>query len=138
MQQIKRGHQNIDRYNSLNDKQKEESLYELSFFEAIVSKRPEYLDALQCLAEIYTRLGYYEAGLTIDKRICAIIPQDSIAVYNLACSLALTGNNDEALNNLEKAIDLGYDNIKHIENDSDLKSLYNDPRFKELIENKTT
>lgn len=53
--------------------------------------------------------------------------------YNLACSLALLGRTDEALDNLSAAIDRGWGDVEHTEDDADFKSLRDLPRYKELI-----
>ena len=44
----------------------------------------------------------------------------SVVHYNLACSYSLLGSVNKALKSLGKAIDLGYNDISHLENDSDL------------------
>jgi len=44
-------------------------------------------------------------------------------MYNLACAESLLGNIPEAISCLEKAIDLGYSNISHMLNDSDLDNI---------------
>lgn len=54
-------------------------------------------------------------------------------VYNEACCLALAGQTDAALDALGRAIALGYDSADHATDDSDLESLHNAGRFKDLI-----
>jgi hypothetical protein len=64
-----------------------------------------------------------------------LLPDDPTWRYNLACSLAYFPKRaDEALNELEKAIDLGFRDAHQIANDPDLKRLSKKPRYKELIE----
>ncbi|MCI0663833.1 MAG: hypothetical protein L0220_22455 [Acidobacteria bacterium] len=53
--------------------------------------------------------------------------------YNLACAFALTGEKEKALDNLEKAINGGFTDRQQYENDSDLNSLRENERFKELL-----
>jgi ketosteroid isomerase-like protein len=53
--------------------------------------------------------------------------------YNLACAFALTGERDKALDNLEKAINAGFTDRRQYETDSDLDSLRETGRFKELL-----
>jgi ketosteroid isomerase-like protein len=53
--------------------------------------------------------------------------------YNLACALALTGQTEKALDNLEKAIGGGFTNRQQYETDSDLNSLRETDRFKALL-----
>ncbi|SBV91635.1 transglutaminase domain-containing protein [uncultured Dysgonomonas sp.] len=54
--------------------------------------------------------------------------------YNLACCYAMTGKETEALVSLENAIKEGYVNYAHIKKDTDLDSLRDLMKFKELLE----
>lgn len=53
--------------------------------------------------------------------------------YNLACAFALSGEKEKALDNLEKAISAGFADKQQYETDSDLNSLRETQRFKELL-----
>ena len=65
----------------------------------------------------------------------ALLPDDPTWRFNLACSLAyFAKREDEALDELEKAIDLGFRDRSQIENDTDLKRLGKLPRYKEILE----
>jgi len=44
-------------------------------------------------------------------------------MYNIACAECLLGNIPESVSCLEKAIDLGYSNVSHMLNDSDLDNI---------------
>lgn len=72
------------------------------------------------------------------ERLCRegveLLPEDPTWRYNLACSLAYLADKTESLNELEKAIELGFDDRKKIEADSDLKALAQHPRFARLLE----
>lgn len=64
-----------------------------------------------------------------------LLPDDPTWHYNLACSLAYFSNRaEEALDELEQAVDLGFRDREMIEKDTDLKRLSALPRFKELLE----
>ena len=64
-----------------------------------------------------------------------LLPDDPTWHFNLACSLAyFPKRTEEALDELEKAIDLGFRDRKQIEDDTDLKRLSGRPRYKELLE----
>ena len=54
--------------------------------------------------------------------------QDS-ALYNLACAHAINGDTRAALDHLERAVEQGFDSEERFENDSDLNSLRDEPRF---------
>ena len=55
------------------------------------------------------------------------------ASYNIACSYALLGDKEQALKWLEKSIDMGFPDLSHVQTDTDLKTLHDDSRFKELV-----
>ena len=62
-----------------------------------------------------------------------LLPEDDLARYNLACSLARAGQADEAIDALSRAILLGYDDLAHMEADPDLESLRDHPDFQALL-----
>ena len=65
----------------------------------------------------------------------ALLPDDPTWHYNLACSLAyFPKRTGEALDELEKAIDLGFRDKDTIAADTDLKRLSGERRFEELLE----
>ena len=63
-----------------------------------------------------------------------LLPDDPTWAYNLACSLAYREKPDDALDQLEKAIDLGFRDASAIAVDSDLRRISSNRRFKELVE----
>ena len=64
-----------------------------------------------------------------------LLPDDPTWRYNLSCSLAyFPKRTTEALDELEKAIDLGFRDTSAIESDNDLKRLAKNPRFMQLVE----
>jgi len=67
----------------------------------------------------------YEKGRNIYKALLLLTPDDNLSMYNLACAESLLGNLPEAISYLGKAIDLGYSNISHMLNDSDLDNISN-------------
>jgi adenylate cyclase len=63
-------------------------------------------------------------------------PADDSPLYNVACSYALLGLNEEAISCLEKVMAQSSSGSLHkvwAEQDSDLDSLRNDPRFQALL-----
>lgn len=101
--------------------------------ERAVAVHPQHVDALKALGDAYTKAKRYVDGLAIDKRLLALLPNDPIVRYNLACSYALLNLKDLAFEALERAIDLGYDDFEHLIEDADLAGLRDDPRFDELM-----
>ena len=103
------------------------------FCEGIVDKDPKNIEALTLLGHAYTRRGDYEKGLAVDIQLVLLRPWDGVAVYNLACSYALTGETADALNALRHAFELGYRDVESILQDDDLASLHNLPEFRRMI-----
>lgn len=114
-------------------KRSDSSDFEINFFERLVEQNPKYVDALIVLAEAYTRKRLYEKGLEIDQRLSRLRPNDPVVHYNLACSFALVGKKDEAISELKRTVELGWQDFDYFKKDPDLKSLYDDPRFQSLI-----
>ena len=56
------------------------------------------------------------------------------STYNAACALARAGKKGEALDALQKAIEAGYTDARHMEGDDDLESLHGEKRFTELVD----
>ena len=106
---------------------------ELNFLEKISSRLPEDLEVLQALADLYTKTGKFEEGLTIDVKLSQQLPTDELVWYNLGCSYALTNRRDESFEALAKSIELGYCDYDWMKADTDLNSLHDDPRFESLL-----
>jgi hypothetical protein len=66
------------------------------------------------------------------RRALAADPGFTKAHYNLACVLAQSGNQKEALRALRAAVDSGFASVSALDEDSDLKPLRGDPAFEEI------
>jgi len=118
--------------NSLTRQEKRDLDIEIGFLEGLVDRDPSYLDALQLLGDNYTKRGKYGAGLRIDQRLAALRPRDPLVFYNLACSLCLSKQFDEAVAALERAIDLGYRDFRWLAGDPDLRDLRKQPVYRRI------
>ena len=107
---------------------------ELAFLESLARRCPQDVDVLKTLGDLYTRTGHYEDGLKTDLELTRLCPREPLVWYNLACSCALLDRTDEALASLERAIVLGYRDVRWIREDRDLNSLKNDRRFDVLLQ----
>ena len=105
----------------------------VDLYDRETTRHPGNLEALAELAHVLTRLGRLEEGLEVDRRLVRLAPEDPTVRYNLACSLALMGRGDQALDALACSIELGYDDPDHLAGDEDLQSLRGDERFCELL-----
>jgi tetratricopeptide (TPR) repeat protein len=104
------------------------------FLEVEVERHPANLAALGELGQIYTKTARYEKGLGIDRKLVALRPEDPTAHYNLACSLALLGETEEALDALDRSVALGYADLEHLLADGDLASLRETARFRAIAQ----
>jgi tetratricopeptide (TPR) repeat protein len=107
--------------------------FELDFFEGVLHRNPDFVDALRVHGNNLTLKGCFADGLKIDRRIVELRPHDALAHYNLACSYSLLKKVDLALRILRKAIELGYSDFRFLREDSDLDALRKDPRFRQLL-----
>jgi len=119
--------------------------FQINFYEKLIKEKPDFIEALIALGDLYTKKGLYKKGLEIDKHLSKLKPKDPIVFYNLACDYSLLNQIEEAIKTLGKAIELGYDDFKWLEKDPDLENLRKDPRylreikilFKESFEERT-
>jgi predicted Zn-dependent protease len=107
--------------------------FDVDFFERLLARKPDAIEVLRILAELVSRKGLVHRAVELDRRLVDLLPNDFLARYNLACSLARAGRPDEAIDSLSRAILLGYDDLAHMEADPDLESLRNHPDFQALL-----
>jgi len=116
-------------------KRKEKDLdFEIRFYEGILKRDPDIVDVLILLGNAYTQRGYHEKGLEVDLRLSRLRPEDPVVFYNLACSYSLLGQIGSALESLEKALALGYNDLKFLMTDPDMENVRNDARFGPLLQ----
>lgn len=96
---------------------------EAAFFEGLVQRDPDYLEALQLLGECYTKQGQWKKALKVDQRLAQLCPDAPMVRYNLACSYSLLNKLPEALVALKQAIDLGFNDFGWLSQDPDLANL---------------
>ena len=108
--------------------------FEIRFYERILERKGDFVQALIALGDLYTKKGLYEQGLAIDRRLSQLRPEDPYVFYNLACSYSLVNAIDKAASAMRFAITSGYRNFIYLENDSDLVNLRNDPEFRHYLD----
>ena len=106
---------------------------EVKFLEGVHARLPTHGAVVETLGCLYTEMGRYQDGLRADRQMVGMEPHSPIAWYNLACSLSLTGQTDDAFAALEKALALGYDDAEWMEEDEDFEPIRGDPRFARLL-----
>jgi len=83
----------------------------------------------------------FESGSRDDLEVARVLllkqyamkPSSSVSIYNLACVEALLGNSQDALGYLSKAILAGWNDVEHMEKDTDLDSLRELEEYKALV-----
>ena len=116
----------------LSSREKQELDVEISFLEGLAKRDPEYIEALQLLGDDYTKRGRFPEGLAVDEHLSRLLPEDSMVFYSLACSFSLTDRVDDSITALKKAVQLGYDDSKWMDEDPDLNKIRSDPRFEQI------
>ncbi len=111
---------------------KEDLRFEIAFFEGIIVRDPEFVEALQILGDAYTKTGQWDKGLQIDERLAKLCADNPLVFYNLACSYSLLKRVDEAFAALNQAIQLGYQDARWLTRDPDLDNLRRDNRFEKI------
>ena len=121
-------------YTALGMTEEAEAAYRraLPVIEKHVELNPDDARAFTMGAVTLSRLGEHEAGLEWAARALTIDPRDGGVCYNVACLYAVEGETDKAIDCLEDAARTGFAHQDWIENDPDLDSLRDEPRFQAL------
>lgn len=107
--------------------------FEIRFFESVLRRDPNYVNVVEILGGLYTRQGRISDGLKMDRRLVKLQPENATAHYNLACSLALSKRKSDALDELRRAVQLGYRDFDWMQQDPDLEPLKKLPEFQRLL-----
>lgn len=82
---------------------------------------------------LYHQKSYCEAIIAYKKALELAAVRRFWDAYKLACCYALLNNLDRSLMWLEQSFELGFNNMKMVQTDDDLKGLHNHPRFRSLV-----
>jgi tetratricopeptide (TPR) repeat protein len=107
--------------------------FEVELCEGILARDPCHENALRLLGHLYTARKEYKKGLEIDRRTVRLRPDDPLALYNLACSLSLLEQLDEAAEVLQRAVTLGFGPLSQVEKDPDLANLRKSPLYQKIL-----
>jgi serine/threonine protein kinase/Tfp pilus assembly protein PilF len=100
---------------------------------SFVTRHPESPRAYYLGSGIHFELGDRAEGMRWVDKALRVDPSDPGVHYNVACTLALAGESERALDHIERAMELGFAGMKWLANDPDLISIKDHPRFKEAI-----
>ncbi|HUU44235.1 MAG TPA: TlpA disulfide reductase family protein, partial [Acidobacteriota bacterium] len=77
--------------------------------------------------------GKTEEAIAMFKRQVELIPAGKWGAYNVACANGRTGQTEQALEWLTKAVESGWDDPAQLESDSDLASIREEPGFAAVL-----
>jgi adenylate cyclase len=98
-----------------------------------VTRHPESPRAYYLGSGVYFELGERAEGMRWVDKALRVDPLDPGVHYNVACTLAVAGETERALDHVERAMELGFAGMKWLSNDPDLVSIRDHPRFKKAI-----
>lgn len=110
-----------------------EGSFHRGLFETAIELEPDNLECLVGLGDIYAREESYQQSNAIDKKLIKLCPDEPRFHYNLACSHSLLGEITSGLNALEKALELGFDDLDQILRDKDLDGVRDCDEFFDLL-----
>jgi adenylate cyclase len=126
----------IQSYNALGNSEgaRDASLRALARIEAAIARRPDDTSALYHGASILGELGQRERALEWANRALSIAPDEVRGLYLLACMHALLGETESSLDYLERSLERMQPRyLTWVQNDSDLDSIREHPRYATLI-----
>ncbi|MDR2806570.1 MAG: hypothetical protein LBB11_00200 [Puniceicoccales bacterium] len=108
----------------------------IKFYESLYRRRKSDLLVIQILSNLYASSGDKRCSLKMDRRYVHLDPMNPIAYYNLACDLSMSGKTKEAIEALDTAFSLGYNDLQWLYDDVDLDPIRHHSKFKHLIESR--
>jgi tetratricopeptide (TPR) repeat protein len=78
--------------------------------------------------------GDFDRAAALLEDLMALAPRSAVDAYNLSCALARAGDEGEALEWLERAIDLGYRDGGFLASDPDLEGLRRRSAYRRLLD----
>lgn len=103
-------------------------------YRTIVRAEPKNAVAMFRLGYCLHSSGDLDGAIDVYKKTIQLGGKPAaVASYNLACGYSLQEKTDDAFAALEKAIELGFDNVDQLTKDPDLKNLRHDERFSKMI-----
>ena len=122
-------------YASLNRKQDEMRvrLGALGTLERHLKLNPHDTRAIYFAAQNLYRIGERDKAVAMEEQAMKQGVNEPVVLYNVACFYTGLGEIQRAIDLLEEAVAQGWGDRAWMENDSDLLSLHDEPRFRALL-----
>ncbi len=91
-------------------------------------------DQLETQAYALAMEGDFAAALPLFQEMARRQPDSFVPHYNVASSLARLDRVNEALDSLDRALELGFDDLAHLTHDPDLEALRDTDRFRAIVD----
>jgi adenylate cyclase len=95
---------------------------------------PDDARAYDLAAGTLAKLGETERAKRWAERAMSLAPDDDAVLYNTSCLFAVLGEEDRALDGLQRAIDAGLAGGDWVSHDPDWERLRDHPRFQALVQ----
>src|SRR5690606_25348596 len=105
----------------------------LEYYRKSIEKNRSYSDSYLNMSAIYIEEGQLEKAIEILTEGIRYSPDAKYLYYNRACCYARLNRKEEAMNDLEKALDLCPNIVNMVKVDPDFDSLRQDDRFNRLL-----
>ena len=105
----------------------------IAIYRDLIAKNAADAEAWMSLGRVQLSAKQYPDAATSFTEAAKGEAQRSVALYNLACTYALAGERDKAVDAVGRAIAAGFRGKAALEGDPDLAAIREDGRFKELI-----
>lgn len=117
-----------------NTEQERANAHFLDSIEKYIDLHPDDGRALAFGAYALAEAGHVDRARDWAARALEAGKDEPAIIYNLGCLHNLLGEHDTALDYLERSVEHGYGHRRWFENDADLASLRDQPRFQALLE----
>ena len=109
---------------------------EREVLESQLQRFPDDVRARILLASDQASAGETDSAIMHVKIAVAMRPNDANVLYNAACTYGILGMKVDALDTFRRSVSAGYSNLDWCLKDPDLKILYDEPEFQNLITNR--
>ncbi len=105
-----------------------------SYCQKAIDIKADYSSAHTNMGGIYLALNDFKAAEIYFKQMIKLFPELPYPYYNMACSKALQGKTGAANRWLQKALNKGFVDYKHIQTDRDLDSIRSSRKYQKLMQ----